>query len=459
MGKNNQQRRRAKAKARARGGAAPRETTARGLTVADIVAQQAPVSEAEAGVWVDVLLGRSSALPPAQATARVEAALADARGSTLVARVLTARLVDAVAEAWRRGWRPSEIDRIAPRFRGELPARIVRDAMALEVGRHARATVSPVWLEELTRLDAHVWWGRDSDPVRARLSLGEHPAHEVVRAAVSAVLILRDGLPSLDVLDPPPGEWREATGRASRPGDAKLLDKVRQMLAKAESTPYEAEAEAFTAAAQKLMARHSIDAAMLAATARSPSEGPAMVRLGIDRPYEQQKVMLLGAVAQANRCRTIWAKDVSLVSVVGFPADLEAVDTLFTSLLLQATRAMSAAGTRKTAYGSRTRSFRSTFLGSYAQRIGERLQQEAHAAAAEVSDEMSSHAGPSTDLVRILAERTEEVDAAFAERFPHVVTKRFSAATDPEGWAAGRRAADAARLKAHDEVTAGGAGQ
>ena len=42
-----------------------------------------------------------------------------------------------------------------------------------------------------------------------------------------------------------------------------ILDKIRRLTAKAEATPYEAEAMAFAAKAQALMTQHAIDAAML----------------------------------------------------------------------------------------------------------------------------------------------------------------------------------------------------
>ena len=49
-------------------------------------------------------------------------------------------------------------------------------------------------------------------------------------------------------------------------------------------------------------------------------------------------------MAQANRCRVVWSKDLGLVTVIGFPADLDAVELLFTSLLVQANTAMLRAG-------------------------------------------------------------------------------------------------------------------
>ena len=44
-----------------------------------------------------------------------------------------------------------------------------------------------------------------------------------------------------------------------------VLHKVRALLAKAEATPFDAEAEAFTSKAQELIARYRIDDALLSA--------------------------------------------------------------------------------------------------------------------------------------------------------------------------------------------------
>ena len=67
---------------------------------------------------------------------------------------------------------------------------------------------------------------------------------------------------------PPPGGpvARPRPRRAGRSG-SRMLDRVRALLAKAESTTFPAEAEALTGKAQELIARHSIDEALLAAAA------------------------------------------------------------------------------------------------------------------------------------------------------------------------------------------------
>jgi hypothetical protein len=110
---------------------------------------------------------------------------------------------------------------------------------------------------------------------------------------------------------------------------------------------------------------------------------------------------------------------------------------LFTSLLIQATRAMAEAGTRRTRSFDRSASFRRSFLMAYAVRIGERLTETSAAAAASYG----------TELVPVLQRQTEAVQAEFERLFPQTRTAkagRYNAA----GWGAGREAADRAHLTA-----------
>jgi hypothetical protein len=116
------------------------------------------------------------------------------------------------------------------------------------------------------------------------------------------------------------------------------------------------------------MARHSIDALLAAAADQAAGGGPGQSdgrRLFVDSPYEGPKAALVDVIAKANRCRSVWHKDLGLSTVLGFPADLESVELLYTSLLVQATSAMVAADSRQDAGGrSRTRSFRQSFLAA-----------------------------------------------------------------------------------------------
>jgi hypothetical protein len=247
---------------------------------------------------------------------------------------------------------------------------------------------------------------------------------------------------------------RPATTATTHSVDQRMLERVRALLAKAESTEFPEEAEALTARAQELMARHSIDEAVLAAAAahRSGQSAPDEAsgrRLFIDNPYEAAKAILLEVIATANRCRAIWHKPLGMSSIVGFPSDLDAVELLFTSLLVQATTAMLAAGSRQDACGrSRTRSFRQSFLAAYAQRIGERL-----AEATGDAERQAAADSPGTDLVPVLAARSRVVDEAFEAMFPGGTMFSAGSVSNREGWYAGRAAADMATLQSRREVT------
>ncbi|CCH77348.1 conserved hypothetical protein [Nostocoides japonicum T1-X7] len=477
MGRNNQQRRAAKARARAKQASArPARATSRsgegvGEEFADAAAgfgppprrQREPRSmhtatprgsvDEQGRRWL-----RRALDDQAQGmTHRVEASCAELHslaateeGRRVVPTLLTTTLVDAVSESWRRG-RPAELHRLLSRRLDPDAQSVVRDAMVEELARHPRSTVAPGWLAQLADLEASPWWSPDTTFVSARAAADRTGLAGVIRATVAATVALH-GLPDVPVLEALPGRWRATRGRAA-PVDARVLERVRALLAKAESTTFEAEADTFNAAAQSLMARHSIDAAMLAASLPGRAKDtPDARRIGIDRPYESPKALLLGAVAAANRCRTVWSKELGFVTVVGFEPDLEAVETLFTSLLLQAVRSATGAGSRRYASGqSRTRSFRSSFLTSFAYRIGERLREVTDAATASAQE----RSVPGQDLAVVLVERSEKVDEHVDELFPSLVHKPLTAPSDLEGWQAGRVAADAARLFGEGAISAG----
>jgi len=145
----------------------------------------------------------------------------------------------------------------------------------------------------------------------------------------------------------------------------------------------------------------------------------------------------------------VWTESYGFSTVFGFPGDIDIVEMLYTSLLVQATRAMTAAGSVRDATGrSRTRSFRQSFLISFARRIGERLQ----AATAQAAvDAESEHGGA---LLPVLAGRTTAVEEAFAAVFPDLVSKA-SRVSNWEGWVAGRVAADQAHLGPEHQMLPG----
>ncbi|WP_019630466.1 DUF2786 domain-containing protein [Actinomadura atramentaria] len=267
---------------------------------------------------------------------------------------------------------------------------------------------------------------------------------ELVGVGVEVLRVLRRA-PRMARIGPLPGTV-PSPGEPSPGADPRVLGRVRALLAKAESTEFPSEAEALSARAQELMARHSIDRALLART--GGGDVPRGRRIVVESPYESAKAVLLTVVAEANRCRAVWHRELGLATVVGHPADLAAADLLFTSLLVQATSAMTHAGPRRDARGTaRTRSFRHSFLNAYAARVGERLR----AAAGQAADRAGRRAG-GTDLVPLLAARDAAVGRAVDALFPDLVRGRAGTVSNPEGWAAGRAAADLAGLDGRPAV-------
>ncbi|MFI6522111.1 DUF2786 domain-containing protein [Spirillospora sp. NPDC050679] len=395
-------------------------------------------SEPDAGALVDDAL-LALARDDRDAFLRAVGALTDRHA---VGRTLELRARRAVAAAWERGWQPLDVVRYAGRRLGARHLRLAADLIAAETRAYAAATLGHQWREQLAAADAVVWWEGDHGDAWCER---EGAPYSALVACTLELLHLLGGLPRLPRLGPLPGSAAPEPVR-HRPDevDQRMLGKVRALLAKAESTEFPEEAEALSARAQELMARHSIDHALLAAEGGGET-APAGCRLAVDHPYDSPKAVLLTVVAEANRCRAVWHRELGMSTVLGFPADLAAVEMLYTSLLVQATAAMVHAGPRRDARGrSRTRSFRHAFLNAYAARIGERLRDAVDRAAAEAGGK---------DLLPVLARRDLAVQRAVDSMFPNLSRGRAGSVSNYEGWVAGRAAADLASLDGRPAVT------
>lgn len=370
--------------------------------------------------------------------------------SRTVDRVLFAELENSVGRLWQRGWQPAEFVRAIRREVGKKAASLGADMVIAENRRHASARVVEEWAVQVREL-GEPWWGTDAD--HAALFTERHGFdREGYVDTVLRVLELLENMPELQIFLPLPGTARAVSSAAASQADPAKLAKIRNLLAKAEATEFPEEAEALSGRAQQMMARHSIDHAALEADTgtTSPVNGR---RLPVESPYEQHKVTLLGVVAQANNCRSVWHNRMGMCTVMGFPDEVNMVELLFTSLLVQATRAMQRAGSTRDAAGrSTTRSFRSSFLSSFAQRIGERLHESAHA---EEEAAVQEYAREGKNLLPVLASRVREVEDAVAEAFPDLTYSSARRPTNRQGWAAGRAAADAASLGAGERLEAG----
>lgn len=352
--------------------------------------------------------------------------------------------------AWQQGWLPGEV--LHQVHRAPLPVgRLVAAAIANDHVERRSTTLHPRWVAHVESLELPPADGRPGWVARWAAAHVADRARAVVALvhALSRVVLL----PPLDALLPPPGagdtviapSWYlldDAAGAADP-----VLHRIRSLLAKAESTTYEAEAEACTAKAHALMTKHAVDLALVAG-ARSGGERPVATRLCIDAPYVSSKATLLHVVASATRCRVVQHPALSLCTVIGHPADLRAVELLYTSLLVQAQTALDDALRRGGARAAGSKVFRSSFLTAYAGRIGQRLEAIAREV---VADATATHGAA---LVPVLAARVDAVDAYVHEHFADLRTLRSRRTYDAAGVASGRLAADHAHL-AHGEVRGG----
>ncbi|WEH16137.1 DUF2786 domain-containing protein [Streptomyces sp. VNUA24] len=348
-----------------------------------------------------------------------------------------------VAGAWRRGWQPADVVRFVRRELEDehvtLLARLVVEEHEEDRGHAQRRSPGPRWAAQLDEI-------RELAARRARADRFSYAttALELYR------LLLR--LPTLESLDGP----RASGGAQNSPHpESRMLGRIRALLAKAEATGFPEEAEALSAKAQELMARHSIDEALLAARAHR-EDTPGACRIGVEPPYETAKAVLLDAVARANRCEAVWNEALGFSTVVGFEADLEVVELLHTSLLVQATTAMTRAEAAQRRSGrKRTKTFRQSFLAAYAHRIGDRLAEvaEAQVAEAEAGGVGAHGAGAAEqDLLPVLAARDVAVREQVGRMFPDTVTTRVRGVSDLAGWQQGAEAADRAQVRARPRL-------
>jgi hypothetical protein len=321
-----------------------------------------------------------------------------------------------LAALFARGWQPADVMRATDAAHRDRAAAMIRRQMA----GYPAGRVNERWTAQIAALP-------DDPPPGDR--------HDMIRAVVE-VLGSLNHLPALPLLAPPPGIARAAGARAA---DTRMLAKIRALLAKAESTGFPDEAESYSAKAQQLMASHRIDHALVAGEVQN-QEDPIGVRLTVDHPYADAKALLLHVVAEANGCQAVWSAEHGFSTVFGFADEIEAVELLYTSLLVQGSAAMVREGSARHDTPARTKTFRQSFMHAYAVHVGDRLRDEARraeAAAAESSDR----------LLPVLASRDKAVRDQVERVFPRMEARGRSIRVDNEqGWHRGRTFAGTAQL-------------
>ncbi len=363
-----------------------------------------------------------------------------------VAKAVELYACDALQVVFEGGWSPIDLVEAGRRHLDAAGSSYLLDLIAATTAGHPQPLVDPRWQAQLAELDGRVWW----DPRRPHLPQWEGRAGRPRPAALATALevfTLLGRLPRIDVVLPPPGtrspiDAPPTVDPAQERVLSRVMSKVRSLLAKAESTDSDDEAELLSAKAQELMSRYSLDRALID-HAHGVRQQATIRRIWLDAPYVNAKAMLVSAVADANRCRAVLADKWGYAAVVGDQTDLRMVELLTTSLLVQATRALRSSGAQHRRAGvSRTRSYRQSFLVAYASRIGERLR---------AADQTSTAAADADRLLPVLSARSRAVDELLEQRFPELVATKVSV-SNAAGWGAGLAAADLALFDIHEAL-------
>lgn len=341
---------------------------------------------------------------------------------------------------WERGWQPVDLTRLVAKRLGRGEADLLRRAIAAEAVDYQQwgTAVAPDWMAQLEEIGA----APTSNPSRPWPLQCSAAWSTVLMSAVTLIAFV-DGLPDLPRLAPPPSRWPVTSAAKTRQAtrlEPGVLARIRALLAKAESTEYDAEAEAFTAKAQEMMTRHRIDRTSLSAEEGLSNGGVIGRRVGVDDPYARAKAMLVAGIAHANACRAVWSKEFGFATIHGHPEDVDGVEELYTSLLVQATSALQREGSKQDRFGrSRTARFRRSFLVGFAVRIGERLEQADYETVRRAERETG------VAIVPLLASRARAAEEAM--NAIHGRMQRMSVSvSDGEGYAVGTRVADQADL-------------
>jgi hypothetical protein len=240
----------------------------------------------------------------------------------------------------------------------------------------------------------------------------------------------------------------------------KIRERIGLLLKKAESTTPE-EAEALTAQAARLAARHGVDAAAVLAEAkregRSVLDEPIIVRrITFRGAYREAHLLLVHSVAQAMGLQTVrtayGAAKVHQLAVVGHESDVDLAEDIGHSLIEQGERAYKVwrkggdwEAQSLILFGTAWEKYKAkrAFLVNFGAGAGERIKANRLTVEAEV-------AGTSTELV--LIDRSLAVKQAVGEHFPKT---RKSRGIDASG-VAGMRGREAGRNADTGDTRIGG---
>ncbi|MEU5433843.1 DUF2786 domain-containing protein [Streptomyces sp. NPDC020719] len=216
-----------------------------------------------------------------------------------------------------------------------------------------------------------------------------------------------------------------------------MLARIRALLTKAEATEFAEEAEQLTAKASELMAKYGIEQTMLSA-AKPKQERPTSRLIEITGTYAKDRQQLLSYIGTALGAQTVYTRvrstttghPVLAVDLFGYESDLERIELLFNSLVLQAFNGMKRV---RPLYGESTTSYRKTWLAGFSVAIYNRLKSAEETAKADYEETSG------TSVALVLADRKSLVIAERDKKYLKL-GKTPKRKLSGSGWGAGNAA-------------------
>jgi hypothetical protein len=203
--------------------------------------------------------------------------------------------------------------------------------------------------------------------------------------------------------------------------DDKIRERVRKMLALAEDEgTTQGERDSAFARATQLMARHQIERQMLDDTAPR-KEAVGQRDFTFDAPYTRQKCDLLCWTANAMGMRSIVYRrgaEVTRTIIYGFESDLEILDMLYTSLLLQQVSGLRKAAVPEYLSGSSVAMWRRDWQSAFANTVHFRIKSARESEVKTYDREHTGGGGGGAALV--LVDRSKAVELRVAELHPNL---------------------------------------
>jgi Protein of unknown function (DUF2786) len=228
----------------------------------------------------------------------------------------------------------------------------------------------------------------------------------------------------------------------------KWEDIVRKLMVKAEDgAATQDERDAYVTRVTYLMAKYSIDEAVLNSKGGEPETVTSM-RIKILNPYYSQRMHLLDHIGRVFGCESIilehpvrGGQKYGILHMFGYNGDLQRSYLLFGSLVIQMQTAMISAQSNKPA-SVHGRTFNNSFVTGYVDTVLVRVK----AAYQQAKDEVRNTAtGNGMELV--LADRAVAVRNAFKTEYPRTVSVGYNPnARSSDGFSAGQSAGHRANI-------------